>query len=234
MSQTKVLSLWLEGPMQSWGDRSRFGKRTTDEYPAKSGVVGLLFAALGWGGSQVERLEKLLGLKMSAYRFVRKELTSRLVDFQVVGHGYDVSDPWENLLVPKTMLGKKPAGKGTKVTFREYLQDACFAVFLEVPSDWEIEIDRGLRKPVWDLYLGRKCCVPSEPVYHGLFPTEDEARTALMAYVATRSLRLVDVMFDFEEGDEMAESFVRHDVPLAFGEEKKYLERRVSVKRIFE
>src|SRR5271163_4872663 len=43
-----VLLLRLAGPMQSWGTRSRFSNRDTGLEPSKSGVVGLLCAALGW------------------------------------------------------------------------------------------------------------------------------------------------------------------------------------------
>ena len=42
-----VLLLKLEGPLQSWGSNSRFTKRKTQHEPTKSGVIGLLAAALG-------------------------------------------------------------------------------------------------------------------------------------------------------------------------------------------
>jgi CRISPR system Cascade subunit CasD len=42
-----VLLMRLAGPMQSWGTRSRFGNRDTGLEPSRSGVVGLLCAALG-------------------------------------------------------------------------------------------------------------------------------------------------------------------------------------------
>ena len=42
-----VLLLRLAGPLQSWGVESRFKYRDTGREPSKSGVVGLLCAALG-------------------------------------------------------------------------------------------------------------------------------------------------------------------------------------------
>ncbi len=42
-----ALLMRLAGPMQSWGTRSRFGNRDTGLEPSRSGVVGLLCAALG-------------------------------------------------------------------------------------------------------------------------------------------------------------------------------------------
>ena len=44
-----VLLVRLAGPMQSWGSQSRFSHRDTEREPTKSGVVGLLSAALGSG-----------------------------------------------------------------------------------------------------------------------------------------------------------------------------------------
>ena len=42
-----VLLLRLAGQMQSWGTQSRFSNRDTDLEPSKSGVIGLLCAAMG-------------------------------------------------------------------------------------------------------------------------------------------------------------------------------------------
>ena len=42
-----TLLLRLVGPMQAWGTSSRFDERDTGKEPSKSGVIGLLAAALG-------------------------------------------------------------------------------------------------------------------------------------------------------------------------------------------
>ena len=44
---SSVLVLRLEGPLQSWGERSRWDVRETADRPTKSAVIGLLGAALG-------------------------------------------------------------------------------------------------------------------------------------------------------------------------------------------
>ena len=49
---SEVLVLRLAGPLQSWGSSSRFTRRSTEAFPTKSGIVGLLAAAQGrttWG-----------------------------------------------------------------------------------------------------------------------------------------------------------------------------------------
>ena len=42
-----VLLLRLAGPLQSWGDSSRFTRRETGTEPTKSGIIGLIAAAQG-------------------------------------------------------------------------------------------------------------------------------------------------------------------------------------------
>ncbi len=56
MSDTAYLALLLDGPLQSWGFASRFQRRTTGLHPTKSGVIGLICAAMGLAkGSPEER-----------------------------------------------------------------------------------------------------------------------------------------------------------------------------------
>ena len=61
-----TLFLRLEGPLQAWGSHeSKFVIRRTTEAPTKSGVIGLLCAALGVSRSQAgdEWLPKLIELR---------------------------------------------------------------------------------------------------------------------------------------------------------------------------
>ena len=99
MSQPYLL-LWLEGPLQSWGHDSRFGRRDTLPFPTKSGVLGMVCAALGAGGPQTSLLARFADLDMQVHSFVRRGKTGGtlpreplLRDFHMVGSGYDDSDP---------------------------------------------------------------------------------------------------------------------------------------------
>ena len=42
-----LLILHFEGPLQSWGERSRWDRRDTAFVPTKSGVAGLIACAMG-------------------------------------------------------------------------------------------------------------------------------------------------------------------------------------------
>ena len=59
-----TLLIRLEGPMQSWGTTSRFDQRDTGKEPSKSGVIGLLAAALGYDREDWQNVEPLTQLKM--------------------------------------------------------------------------------------------------------------------------------------------------------------------------
>ena len=68
-AETAYLALLLDGPLQSWGFASRFQRRTTGLHPTKSGVVGLICAAMGLAkGLDEERgmLPALAALKMTS------------------------------------------------------------------------------------------------------------------------------------------------------------------------
>ena len=46
-SQPNTLFLRLAGPMQSWGTSSQLQIRRTDDYPSRSGVLGMILCAMG-------------------------------------------------------------------------------------------------------------------------------------------------------------------------------------------
>jgi len=236
--RSRYLLLWLESPLQSWGHDSKFGRRDSLNFPTKSGIMGLVCCALGAGGEQKELLAEFSPLQQTILSFVRSrkqgeeeviklDRESLLRDFQMVGSGYDDKDPWQSLLIPKTRDGKKSVGGGAKLTYRYYLQDAYFAVVLEIPKDKEDIITEAFKNPVWDLYLGRKSCVPTHFVYRDVFDSEDQAITAAQT-IATEKELLEDfrVLDGEHEGHEV---FSLTDVPVCFGEHKLYRDRRVTV-----
>lgn len=154
-----TLRLWLAGPLQSWGTSSRFEVRTTDLWPSKSGVVGLLAAALGR-----ERSASIDDL--AALRFGVREVHpgSVLRDFHTAGAGFGARGV-------AVASGAKSRGI---VSERYYLQDAAFVVGLEGPDRAHLESLRdAIRSPRWPLALGRRSCPPADPL------VDDEAVVGL-------------------------------------------------------
>jgi CRISPR system Cascade subunit CasD len=199
-------------------------------------VLGLVCSALGAGGEQCELLAEFAALNQIVLSFVRScdkegvpiklDREPLLRDFHMVGSGYDDKDPWASLLIPKTSDGKKAVGGGAKMTYRYYLQDAYFAVLLEVRSDKADAIAEALQNPAWDVYLGRKNCVPTDFIFRGLYADENEAKNQALAIAQSKAL-LED--FQVLGGEHEGEVLTLMDVPIQFGERKLYRDRRVTV-----
>jgi CRISPR system Cascade subunit CasD len=172
MSDTAYLALYFDAPLQSWGYASKFDRRTTLAHPTRSGVLGLLCAALGVDRSDTQelaRLDDFLGVEVYVFR-----LGSRLTDYHTVGGGYDPKRE------PLRICKKASGGIGNTVqTWREYLEEARFGVVVSGPSDLIADMAQAVRNPVWGLWLGRKSCVPASRVFEGVHADTDSALAAL-------------------------------------------------------
>lgn len=229
------LLLWLEAPLQAWGHDSRFGRRDSLDFPTKSGVLGLICCARGVGGEERDWLAAWADLDLQVEAFVPRNRIGEplprlplLRDFHMVGGGYDDADPWQNLLIPKTSEGKKAVGGGTKMTYRYYLQDMAFAVALETPADQVDPVASALRSPVWDLYLGRKNCVPTEFILQGVHGSAEDALAAGRE-LAEREDKHRTLAFRVLQGVHDGELVTLNDVPVQFGPNKRYRDRLVTV-----
>jgi len=236
----KYLLLWLEGPLQSWGFDSKFGRRESLRFPTKSGIFGMFLAALGAQGPQVDLLNKLAAFKQTVISCVprkpgqkndldtdvRLQSNPFLMDFQMVGSGYDEKDPWQKMLIPKKSDGNPAVGGGSKMTYRYYLQDARFAVIQELDNVMADTIASALQSPVFDLSLGRKNCVPTDFIYRGTFDSFEGASTMAESLMGEKDL---EVSFTVKDEEVEGDLIVLHDVPLQFGQFKKYRDRTVTI-----
>jgi CRISPR system Cascade subunit CasD len=222
----RYLLLWLEGPLQSWGTDSKFNRRSTLPFPSRSGVTGLICAALGAGGEQTELLLELSHYSQVVISYLKESYElPYLRDFHMVGSGYDEKDPWQLLHIPKTTERKKAVGGGTKLTYRYYLQNAKFAVILELPDSIG-HIPEALKQPVWDIYLGRKNCAPTDFIFRSVFDAFANAEEAAQKLAEEKNLKEA---FRVLEGEHEGEQLTLNDVPVKFGKRKVYKDRVVTV-----
>jgi CRISPR system Cascade subunit CasD len=211
-----TLFLRLEGPLQAWGDQeSKFVIRRTAEAPTKSGVIGMLCAALGVSRPQAagEWLPKLSALRMG----VRIDTPGlRWWDYHTVGAGMQM----------RIAEGEGKTKPGAMLTRREYLCDASFLVALQGEPALIADLEAALGKPKWTLYLGRKSCPPSRPMLEypaGAFP---DLLSALASIPWRRRLKgnrppqTVVCLLDWEPTPEQPEApddaLVWYDMPLTF------------------
>lgn len=134
-----VLTLQLAGPLQSWGASARFARRTTENAPTKSGVIGLLAAAQG--RARHAPIDDLAALRFG----VRLDQPGRrLRDYQTAHH--------------------QDTDKSMPVSERFYLADAVFVAAVEGDDTLLRTLYEAVRAPGFMPFLGRRSCPPAKPV----------------------------------------------------------------------
>ncbi|MBK8460681.1 MAG: type I-E CRISPR-associated protein Cas5/CasD [Micropruina sp.] len=197
-----VLLLRLAGPLQSWGDSSRFARRETRAAPTKSGVLGLLAAADG--RRRTDEIEDLANLRFG----VRVDQPGQLVrDFQTAIN-------WDTQ-------------KSMPLSERYYLADAVFVAGVEGDGSLIQALADRLEDPIYPLYLGRRSCPTAGRLSLGVRagPLESEIRAvpwqAADWHRRTRPKTVqLPLYADVTDGLSGATETVR-DVPLSFSPERR-------------
>lgn len=220
MSSKATLVLRLAAPLQSWGTSSRHNYRNTAIEPSKAGVIGLLSAAQG-----MHRGADLSDLKSLTFA-VRADQPGRVItDFHTVS-ALDGSPLPSAKVNAKGVQAPTSPKKYTYVTRRQYLEDAVYVAMVEGDVEFVEVLAEAVRRPVYPLFLGRRSCVPSEPL---IIPSESgslwrehaEELLQTVPWQAGRAARgdrkssgptvTVTATIDDPEGDDLVA-----DVPLNF------------------
>lgn len=188
----RVLAMYLDGPLQSWGYQSHFGRRTTLSHPTRSGILGMICAAMGIDRADVLGLRRLDPLRLTILCFSE---VNQLVDFHTIGGGYDKKTQPQN--ISRTAEGKVGT---TLPTYRFYLQDMKFGVLVGGEEPLLSEIAAALQNPRWGIWLGRKACIATSPIYQGTFHQEEEATSQLQQLANSDVRRVIKEVDDFDDG----------------------------------
>jgi CRISPR system Cascade subunit CasD len=228
------LALLLDGPFQSWGFASRFQRRATGLHPTKSGVVGLICAAMGLAkGSPDEAatLPALVGLRMTSLlvpRMIRGSAGAELPVLRL--------EDYHTVLDTRRADGSM--NKDAVITRRQYLLDARFGVLLEGDRDLLIRVAAALRDPVWGVWLGRKNCIPAAPILIDLAESRQEALEVLLRGAGLHPETPMDALSTVTEVEEFAAGTDSiGDQPVSFGEGsssgtegRRFVTRRIAVR----
>lgn len=191
-----TLLLRLAGPLQSWGESSRFATRHTRTEPTKSGVLGLLAAAQG--RRRTDPIEDLLDLTF----VVRVDQPGTVLrDFHTaINWVTDKSMPLSN---------------------RYFLQDAVFVAGVGGPEEVVTGLAEALTRPHFTPFLGRRSCPPAAPLLIEVVDAEPRRAVREAPWQASQRFRNgpqggqpLEMWADAEPGESSFE-FVR-DVPLSF------------------
>lgn len=206
-----TLLLRFAGPLQAWGIESKFNVRRSEREPTKSAVVGLLGAALGWTRDESDCHKRL----SESLRFgVRVDKEGEFLrDFHIA-----------------------KGEKDSYVTERHYLADAKFLVGLESDLKLLEELDKALKYPYFQIYLGRRSCPPEGKVSLGIRhetsledALQDEAILHnYQKYEYPEMLRLLVEPLSGKSGN-----YIQKDQVVSFSKERReHVYRQVREKRI--
>lgn len=195
-----TLLLRLAAPMQAWGAEAKFERRTTQREPTKSGVTGLIAAALG--RKRNESVDDIAALRFG----VRADRPGELLRDYHIANRVKPDPPY--------------------VTQRYYIADAIFVAGLEGDDELLEKIEAALQRPMYPLFLGRRSCPPSGRVSLGIrrnMTLEQALENEPLQLCASRMrasvpqrLRIVCESAAGEQGM----YFVR-DVPISFSQEHR-------------
>lgn len=193
------LLLLLKGPMQSWGDESRFKVRGTASTPTKSGVVGMLASAEG--RRRTDSVEDLARLKFA----VRVDQSGSLL------RDYQTAQDWI-----------REPGSSAKLITRYFLSDAAFVAAVESPNKDLLEgLAQALRTPKYPIFLGRRSCPAPPNLVLGILEVPavealQEHKTWHATPVHKKECGTTVSLPIFRDADENEEGVLRQDVPISF------------------
>ena len=171
---TEFLVLKLKAPMQSWGGHTYEDKRHTEDFPVFSSLVGLIGGCLGYDRADSDKLSVLSKSIDTASRLDYREVKytddygdeksyqlpfSKMIDFQTIG--------WVNGVLQVS----GDIRKDLVVSLHEYLCDAEFTVTVRVLDRSYLLMSTlvgAVKRPIYSPFLGRKCCIPTRPVFEGI------------------------------------------------------------------
>ena len=200
------LILNLESPMLSFGGETIDNLGVIRPFPAASMLTGLFANALGWRRIERERHQGLQDRLVFAARIDREPATGvRMTDFQTVQLGAG-DQAWTTRGAPEGRAGGANTYNAPHLRWRDYYADMRVTVALRLEPGEDAptldELAAALEEPMRPLFIGRKPCLPSLPIF-GDFEEGDTALAALLRrplYCESGSSELIRALWPEGEG----------------------------------
>ena len=152
-----------------------FGGETIDNYgiirrfPAASMLTGLFANALGWRRVEPECYQRLQERLVFAARIDREPHGDvRLTDFQTAQLNKD-DKGWTTRGQPEGRAGGPNTYDAPHLRYRDYFADMRVTVALRLEPEGESptldQLAHALQEPARPLFIGRKPCLPSAPLF---------------------------------------------------------------------
>lgn len=166
MSERRYLILQLRAPLAAFGGATVDNFGVTRRFPARSLLTGLLANALGWRRSDFKQLSNLQNRLCYAVRLESPVDGRQWRDFQTVELAKN-DKHWTTSGEPASRAGGTYGGPHLR--YRDYLHDLQASVALslheESASPTVQNCEAALQRPARPLFIGRKPCLPSAPLW---------------------------------------------------------------------
>ncbi len=167
-----------------------FGGEAIDNYgvirrfPSASMLTGLIANALGWRRTEADKHQALQDRLVFAARIDREPAGGvRMTDFQTAQLGA-ADQGWTTRGRPEGRAGGPATYNSPHLRYRDYWADMLVTVALRLePDDGDPTLDEvatALREPARPLFIGRKPCLPSAPLFKGFVEDSETSLGALL------------------------------------------------------
>lgn len=202
------LIMRLEAPLMSFGGETIDNLGVIRRFPSASMLTGLLANALGWRRIEAQRHQDLQDRLVFAARIDREPAGGlRMTDFQSAAIN-NTEQGWTTRGKPE---GRAGGTYQNHLRWRDYFADMRLTVALRLkPAEQAPTLDdlaNALQEPARPLFIGRKPCLPSAPLF-SCFRDGDTALAALLSVPLSEdrvSPDRVGLLWPDGEGDGQAE-----------------------------
>lgn len=169
------IAIHLSAPLIAFGGAMVDNRGVIRPFPALSMVTGLLANALGYrhaDGAALQRLQDRLQLG------VRCDYAGdSLCDFQTVQLDQDFLNADKVGWTTRGAIEARGGGeKKTHLRYRDYWADASYTAVVRLnPAEEEPCLEAiadALQRPARPLFIGRKNCLPTQPLFGGIIEAE--------------------------------------------------------------
>lgn len=187
------LILNLESPLMSFGGETIDNYGVIRWFPAASMLTGVFANALGWRRVERERHQSLQERLVFAARIDREPAGGvRLTDFQTAQLNKD-DKGWTTRGRPEGRAGGANTYDAPHLRYRDYFADMRVTVALRLEPEDESptldELANALQQPARPLFIGRKPCLPSAPLFVGIDCNASNTLDALLNLPVEREER---------------------------------------------
>ena len=176
------MHLRLHAPLAAFGSEMIDAHGVTRDFPSQSMMTGLLANAMGWTRAMRHEHQRLQERIVFGALWEHEPGLSRLTDYQTAQLAHN-DRAWTTSGRPAGRQGGAATFRGAHQRWRDYRTDVRMAIALRLePADESPALDdvaAALDRPARTLFVGRKSCLPSSPIFRGWVAEAEDARAAM-------------------------------------------------------